>query len=317
MGADEASVTVSITEDWNPFFGSFLGVKMTPIRLQATAQLVGEANVCVLALDPALAGAVAMDNSAKIEAAGCAVHSNSLHAKGIELKNKAAINSPLVCSAGGIDDKNKSTVSSSRTDCPVMDNPLALRPEPAVGTCDFTDRTISGGTHVLTPGVYCGGLKIEGNALASFEAGTYVIRDGMFHIADNSTVTGKDTGFFLTGKDSYLKFEGDASISLSGAESGPLTGLLFFASPKKPAGYDHLIRATKVQDLTGTIYLPEGSLRVDPNAAVGEKSAYTAIVVKSLRVEKGPTLVLNTNYSDTKVPVPAGIQSSAQVVLSR
>jgi hypothetical protein len=69
--------------------------------------------------------------------------------------------------------------------------------------------------------------------------------------------------------------------------------------------------------LTGTIYLPKGNLLVDPTANVAEKSAYTAIIAKRLVVENGPSLVLNTNYGATKVPVPDGIRSAADVVLAR
>ena len=68
--------------------------------------------------------------------------------------------------------------------------------------------------------------------------------------------------------------------------------------------------------LTGTIYLSRGQLLVDPNNAVAEDLAYTAIIANRLELTEGPELVLNSDYGATDVPVPAGIQSTAQVVLS-
>jgi Flp pilus assembly protein TadG len=317
LGSDKTSVTVELREDWTPFFAHFLNAGVTPVVTSATAALVGETNVCVLALESAAAQAVLMDNSAAMDATGCVVQSNSVHAKGIVLKAKSQINSQLVCSAGGIDDKNKSTALNGKTDCPAIADPLVARPSPEISACDHNNYEVGSGVHSVSPGTYCGGLKITNAATVEFQPGTYVIKDGNFEISGTARVTGRDVGFFLTGADAAIKFDGDAEINLSGAESGSLAGLLFYGSAQDKASATHLIRATKVRELTGTIYFPQGELRVDPNASVGEESAYTAIVVKSLRVEKGPRLVLNTDYDDTKVPVPSGIRTSTQVVLSQ
>ena len=42
-------------------------------------------------------------------------------------------------------------------------------------------------------------------------------------------------------------------------------------------------------------------------APVADSSAYTAIVVGRMWLRKGPTLVLNSDYAATDVPVPAGL----------
>ena len=95
-----------------------------------------------------------------------------------------------------------------------------------------------------------------------------------------------------------------------------MAGLLFFEDANSTLFRIHNIRATNAFNLTGTIYLPRGFLLVDPAATVAAKSAYTAIIAKRLLVENGPSLVLNTDYASTQVPVPDGIRSSADVVLS-
>jgi hypothetical protein len=40
---------------------------------------------------------------------------------------------------------------------------------------------------------------------------------------------------------------------------------------------------------------------------VGSDSAYTALVVNTLRVREGPNVVLNSDYDATNVPVPPGL----------
>ncbi len=63
-----------------------------------------------------------------------------------------------------------------------------------------------------------------------------------------------------------------------------------------------------MRELTGTIYLPNGKLFINPNAQVAEQSAYTAIVSYQLELTEGPELVLNSDYGSTKVPVPGWYQ---------
>ena len=70
------------------------------------------------------------------------------------------------------------------------------------------------------------------------------------------------------------------------------------------------------RNLLGTIYLPVSVLNIDSSALVADQSAYTAIVTKSLQLQSGPDLVLNTNSDLTGVPVPEGIKGSARGVLT-
>ncbi len=56
----------------------------------------------------------------------------------------------------------------------------------------------------------------------------------------------------------------------------------------------------------GTIYLPGGRLLIDAPVKVAEESDYTVMVVNRLDLAFGPTLVLNSNYARSRVPVPEG-----------
>lgn len=54
----------------------------------------------------------------------------------------------------------------------------------------------------------------------------------MFVVSNTASLTGKDVGIFLSGFLSMISFTNDATIDLSGAESGEMDGLLFFDDPK-------------------------------------------------------------------------------------
>ena len=208
------------------------------------------------------------------------------------------------------------TSTEMLTDCPPVADPLSNRVPPAVTSCDHLLKIVLGGNAVLNPGVYCGGLTISGNASVTFNPGVYVIKDGLFLVQHSASIKGEDVAFYMKGAASQLQFFDNATIDLSGAKSGKLAGILFYGDPNALGLVVHNIRSTNAHNLTGTIYMPKANLVVDPAAPVGQNSAYTAIIANRLIVDNGPTLVLNTNYDDTNVPVPEGIRFANDIVLA-
>ena len=312
----DGSVTVSLTESWTPFFAQFISSGITPVNVQATAKLAGSTNICVLSLSPTGVGGIMMTSNSTVTANGCGLYANSTDKQAIVVATSSKIISPLICSGGGATNVGASTSSPILTDCPKTPDPLAARPAPKYGACDYNKTKITSGFATLLPGVYCGGIEVSGTANVTFDPGTYVIKDGLFNVKNTASIKGKNVAFYLTGFPTFLFFTNDATIDLSGAETGDMAGLLFFEDRTTGVLNIHDISASHANNLTGTIYMPKGNLFVHPAANVGQNSAYTAIVVNRLIVDQGPSLTLNTNYSATQVPVPSGIQATATVVLA-
>ncbi len=313
----DSKVSVTISEDWSPMVGKQLGSALTPIVSEAAAGLAGATNLCVLALDGSASGAVQVGSKAKMVGPSCAVYADSVASDAVIVSSGAAINADLVCSAGGVTYSPGSINPEPTTDCSKIDDPLIDRPNPSYAGCNFTNKRVGVGITTMQPGVYCGGLEIVGPAVVTFAAGEYIIKDGPFKISGLAFARGKNIGFFLTGDNSVIDFTGGALVEFAGREDGDMAGLLFFEDRAVAAGRQHRINTLITNELTGTIYLPNGNLTIDPTARVGEKSAYTAIVVNRLELKEGPELVLNTNYGATKVPVPSGIKTAATAVLEK
>jgi Flp pilus assembly protein TadG len=312
----EGSVTVALSESWSPFFAQFISTGITPVNVQATAKLAGSTNICVLSLSPKGVGGIMMTSNSTVTANGCGLYANSTDKQAVIVATSSKIISPLICSGGGATIVGATTSSPILTDCPKTPDPLAARPAPIYGACDYNKTKITSGFATLSPGVYCGGIEVSGTANVTFDAGTYVIKDGLFNVKNTASIKGKNVAFYLTGFPTFLFFTNDATIDLSGAETGDMAGLLFFEDRATGILNIHDISASHANNLTGTIYMPKGNLLVHPAASIGQSSAYTAIVVNRLIVDQGPSLTLNTNYSATQVPVPAGIQASATIVLA-
>ena len=168
----------------------------------------------------------------------------------------------------------------------------------------------------LNPGTYCGGLTITGDAAVELRPGVYVVKDGPLNVEDEAELTGDYVGFFLTGKDSIFSFAPDTEIELGAPKDGPMAGLLFMEDSSVSGVRVHEIKSNDARQLLGTIYLPKSILLVDANAPVADQSAYTAIVVMRLWLQEGPTLVLNSDYSATDVPVPSAM-TGGRVILKQ
>lgn len=310
------AVVVSAAIRFNSEFGEIYGLGSPDIRKQAEARVVGNPNICVLALEPSDSGAVRLDNKAHMRGNKCSVFSNSRSASGLIVQGRATLEAASVCSAGGA--SRSGTISPAPyLDCPQFADPLASRREPKLGGCIANNLVIDSQTTTLRPGHYCGGLSVKGTSRVRLEPGVYIISAGALDILDYAAVIGDDVSIFLD-SGSVLRADPETTVQLNASKSGDLAGLLFFASRTQPAGTTHRILSKNAQVLVGTIYMPNNLLVLDGDAAVGGASAYTAIVARRIELQRGPVLVLNTNYEQTDVPVPDGIRGATQpVVLTR
>lgn len=328
----DRGIKVNLAYTWQPFFAQYFNTSVTPIKVTATAKLAGNALTCVIGLmQPQVMAksAIHLDNRSVLQADGCSVYSNSEHRYSMRADDNAKMVAQSICAAGGIFQTGQADFEPEpMLDCPKITNPLVGRANPDHTGCDFRDAVVTADS-TLRPGIYCGGLKISGNARIKLDPGIYVIKDGPFLVEESTQISGTGVGFFLTGVGSVFEFQQDTTIDLSAPETGPMAGLLFFEDLDVPHSFNfnpfflkfmpssvrlHKISSNNARNLLGTIYLARSILLVNANAPVADTSAYTAIVVGRLWLQEGPTLTLNADYSETSVPVPGGLMGTQPVL---
>lgn len=309
------TVKVQVEAPFSALFpGQFSSTKA--VSASATAQLTGQAgNVCMIGLSNGIKRTLTMNKEARLTANSCAIYSNSIDKQSMYVQDKADIVADEIYLAGGFQGKPTGTLKEPVTDAPPIRDPLESRPFPYVGMCDANNKVVTD-TQSLTPGVYCGGLSVEGGTV-TLEKGVYIIKDGPLLVTDGGSVAGDYVGFFLTGTDAKINFDTDATIDLSAPKTGTMTSLLFYADPDNPTSDKekdgkklkggHVIRSDNARRLVGTIYLPDDKLTVDGNQPVADQSEYTVIIAKAFELFNGPNLVLNTDYSASDIPVPEGV----------
>lgn len=154
------------------------------------------------------------------------------------------------------------TIGTSR-----IADPFAGTIPPTVGACDYTDTKITGSSPTtLSPGVYCGGLDIEGSGGVTFNTGTYIINGGKagvsFKYNGSGDLNGTNVTFFITGRNGYtakpISVSGSGNMNFSAPSSGTWMGLLFYQDPGVTyAGTNSFSGSGTV---TGTLYFPTTNL---------------------------------------------------------
>jgi len=314
----DSTVTVNVNVKGQPGLGRALGMADPEVAVTATAKLVGGMKICLLALETSSKKTLEASQGAKITGAECSFFVNSTRKTAISVLDSAKFTAQAICSSGGFEGNASNFAPMPRNDCPPIADPLAKRPPPPAGNCDFNNTEINKKANViLKPGVYCGGLKIKGSATAKFDPGIYVIRDGKFLVDDGSSIEGKDVGFFFQGTDAKIRFHRDTTIDLSAPTGGPMAGLLFYEDRNVTDIEKHRIYSNNAHTLLGTIYLPKGWLFIEAEKPISQRAAFTIIVAGQIEMTGGPELFLNANYGNTSVPVPAGVgpvSGAAQLV---
>ena len=307
IDSGRTAVEITVTRHYTPALGMPLISLPSTLQVRAVGRIGGGVPICLIGLEPAQAHAVWLKTRALLTARGCAVYSNSTSSQGLVGLNMSVLSAQVICSAGGKVGAKGNFTPDPVTNCPQLRDPLSARPAPYVGGCNQTNLVVSGISTTLRPGVYCGGLKITQGANVRLVPGEYIIKDGSLWVDGGASLSGSYVGFYLTGNASTIRFAAQSTISLSAPRDGALASLLFFEDRAAPVGRRHLISSDDARLLLGTIYLPNGRLRVDANKPVADQSAYTIIVARWMELDAGPNLIMNSSYGATDVPVPNNI----------
>lgn len=259
---------------------------------------------CVLALDPTMSPAMLLDSNAEIETIGCAVQVNSTATGALRIDSNGSLRSTDICVGGTAQLPGSGEVSPEPNEfCPGRSDPMAGLAPPAFGGCDHHNASYVDSNAMLFPGVYCGGLEIDGNSNVTFSAGTYVIQDGPLNVLSNSSITGSEVTIFLTGKDSVLFFDSNSSIALTAPVGGAFEGILFFQDPN--SGGVHRWNGNSTTTLRGVIYLPSGKLEAENANKITPMESCTVLIANAIEFNSNSGVSIDITQSSCRSFLPS------------
>jgi hypothetical protein len=264
--------------------------------------------MCILALDPSMNGALLASGGTDVLAQDCKVQVNSTSASAVTFSGGSTLTAGENCFVGGVSQGLAQMSPKPKKPCPAVADPFAGYQTPAVGACDHTKFKVSGGSPVLSPGVYCGGLTLSSVTTATFQPGVYIIKDGLFTMSGGGRLEGQDVSMFLTGSNAGLNWSGGGSYHLTAPSSGDLAGFLVFLDPAATAASKSVISGSGEMYYEGILYFPDQQVEVSGGGmTLTNTSPWAMYVAKNFVYSGGSQLIVNLNPIATTVLIPPEI----------
>jgi Flp pilus assembly protein TadG len=300
----DRTVTVQLSQDGKRTLSSVLPGADANIVVTATALVTENTTApCVIGLDETATPAVRFAGSGPMTAHNCAVWSNSTQTLSMEGSGSGGATASKFCAVGGVSPGTMSFSTPPEAYCPPVQDPFADVEMPAIGACTEIDLKINNPIVALTPGVYCGGIKVTSQAVVALAPGEYVIKDGSFELFGGSSILGVDVTIFLTGPGSGLKFGGASSINLRAPTDGPYAGIAIYSDRNSAPEISNLSGSNSL-DIEGTLYMPNQDLTYSGSNSALLPANFTVLIANTLTFTGSSEVTIRSDYSASNVPVP-------------
>ena len=289
-------------------FMKIVSIDSFPVTATSSAT-TAKIPLCVLGLNAFDKGAFDMNGNSKFSGPNCAVQVNSKDSKGMTQEGQPTAVARKFGVSGAHTGNGFSPAPKDGAD-PIKD-PYASIPFPDHDACGKGNGlTINGGVTTLSPGTFCGGIRIKGGATVTLNPGIYVMIDGSFWLDGGSSATGKEVTIAFTGSDATLRVWGDSTIDLTSPTSGTYKNFQFFQDPNDDKGRGQWVslggngntgdKSKATWD--GIAYFPTQNFWVYGNTVVNINSPSMALVAGQIWVQGNAALNV-TNDNPRKLAV--------------
>lgn len=163
----------------------------------------------------------------------------------------------------------------------------------------------------VSPGVFCGGLTIDGINV-DFLPGEYIIKDGPLSFINGADAVAEGVTFILAGSGSVLNIQSKSSLKLKAPSEGPRKGLAVMEAIDSSAPgnrtYEEqssLIAEGGSLQVLGTVYLPKQKLQVlGENTSIGSMAPSTSFIADTIHISggQGSSMVIAVDHVEADMP---------------
>src|SRR5436190_233102 len=189
------TVTLSASATFKPNLMSMVGITQMSISTTSKATIGAKTwQVCVMVTNPDSNHTLLAKNGGKINFDNCMVQVNTLNWDAVESRDTSYIHSTNGSNCFTGDIHYGDVTPPKQETCTMLPDPYAAYVVPSNNPCTYTNKQVNAST-TLTPGTYCGGLKITNSANVTFSPGIYYIQNGDFTIDKSANATGNGVTF--------------------------------------------------------------------------------------------------------------------------
>lgn len=273
--------TYRSTANGNPvelFFGPLISVPTVDVQSNTVAALLEsseESAYCFVALSSSSKSAASFSTT-DTELVGCGLKSNSSSSSGMSFSGGTDLTvvDANVSVVGGIKSSGDPVLAFENapvTGANAISDPYGDVNIPDFSGCDNTGLKVQSDT-TLSPGVYCGGLNVNSNAVVTFDSGTYIILDGDLRFVGNAEISGDEVTFVFTGATAAdigsLTIAGNATVKLTAPGSGNFEGIIMYQDRDAPTSGDSRITGNAELTIDGSFYFPRQEIVITGGSTV-------------------------------------------------
>ncbi|HSC17471.1 MAG TPA: pilus assembly protein TadG-related protein [Rhizomicrobium sp.] len=298
--SDRSAIEVRISQPQSRLFSSIWGTTRTPISARAVATPQGQP--CILALDPTASASYSEQGTANVQLINCAIVDDSTSASAVSLGGGGLVTTTFVGVVGGISGAQNITASyGTFTGYHYTSDPYANVNYPAYSGCNQHNYQ-SSKTETISPGVYCGGIKLVAGANVTMNAGIYYLDGGSLSMQGQSTLKGTGVTIVFTSSTgsgyATASVSGGATLQVTAPTTGPTAGIVFFGDRNEPLGTAYALTGGDNQNVGGAIYFAKGAVQWSGNANGDQKC--TQIVADTVQLVGNTTLQVDCKGFGTK-----------------
>jgi hypothetical protein len=267
------------------FFLSLLGAAAGTVRARAVAR-PGSSGSCVFVLDPSASSAMRATGTTSVSV-NCGITVNSSSPSGLVTSGSACVSASYIEVAGGFSNSsNCPPTPTPVTGVGAAADPLSHVPAPAFGSCDHNNFRANDNQNpvILSPGVYCGGIRVNAQTQVQLQPGLYVLNGGGLTMTGQGSLRGSGVTFYNTGGPGRpyapIDLSGGSMIDLSAPTSGTYEGILFFQDRNIVSSHPNDLTGNSNARYQGALYFPTTELKYRGGA--GGVAQYTIVVARIL-----------------------------------
>jgi Flp pilus assembly protein TadG len=258
------TVTASVGGSIATTFMHVLGHSSMALSVNTSVVMASDGLGCVLSLNKTASGAATAQGSTIVNLNGCSLYDNSANATALTVGGSATVTADFVGVVGGVGSSSGITATNGiRTGISPVVDPYADVAMPIVGSCNEHNYTAKN-TETINPGVYCGGIGVNANAVLTLNPGMYIIDGGGFTVNGGGSVTGTGVTLVFTKKNdnnwATVTINGNATVNLTPMTYGPTRGIVVFVDRNTPTGTSFKFNGGATQYFAGAVYAPTGAV---------------------------------------------------------
>lgn len=281
---DAGSVEVIVSQPQTLGLISLFGPATYEVGARAVATAGTQSGYCLLALDPAAAGAVLVNNTGILSNPNCGVAVNSGSSSALMVENNAAVNGSVRVHGGWyLANNGQLNGAHNVSNADVVADPYAGVSAGTPPACTSQSGSVGNNKTVsLSPGHFCSGLNLSNGSTANLAAGTYYI-DSQLVLASNATLNATSGSTLVINGNYGLSFGNNTHINIKAPTSGNLAGLALFGGRTATPSIIQNFYNNVTANIIGTIYFPNQTIEFAPGSQIGT-TICTQIIGRIIRI---------------------------------